>query len=368
MSFDPAVIAVPGVRTLKAYQPGKSAEELERELGLSGIIELASNENPRNAGQSVWDAVTESLPALSRYPDGGGYKLKNALADQLNVSSNQITLGNGSNDVLELVARAFVQPKQGVVVSEHSFAVYSLVAKSIGAELRVVPAVDWGHDLDGMKNMVDPNTRIIFIANPNNPTGTWVSESSLTTFLDSISENVLVVVDEAYFEYVEEELYPDGVGLLERYPNLVVTRTFSKIHGLAGLRVGYSVSSSKIAEIIDRVRQPFNVNVVGYSAAIAALRNENFILESRTLNRNQMKRICNGLNKIGLSWIPSVGNFVTVDVGRKADSIFQHMLKNGVIVRPIENYGMPNHIRVTVGLEEENDGALLALHSALLER
>ena len=367
MSFDPAILAVPGVRSLQPYQPGKNIEELERELGISGIVKLASNENPRAPSASVGRAVTHMLPELSRYPDGGGFHLKQALADQLAVDPSQITLGNGSNDVLELITRAFVRPGQGVIVAQHSFAVYTLAAKSTGADLRVVPAVCWGHDLEGMAEVVDGETRIVFIANPNNPTGTWVSRDLLIDFMDSIPNHVLVVLDEAYFEYVEEENYPDGIQLLSNWPGLIVTRTFSKIHGLAGLRVGYSVSSSEIAEILNRVRQPFNVNALGYVAALAALEDEEYVLESRTLNREQMSRMCEDFDRLELKWIPSAGNFVSVDVGRPAAPVFQRMLRSGVIVRLIENYGMPNHLRITVGLEEENARALSALETALVE-
>ena len=367
MSFDPENLVVPGVRSLQPYQPGKNIEELERELGISGIVKLASNENPRAPSASVGRAVTHMLPELSRYPDGGGFHLKQALADQLAVDPGQITLGNGSNDVLELITRAFVRPGQGVIVAQHSFAVYTLAAKSAGADLRVVPAVCWGHDLEGMAEVVDGETRIVFIANPNNPTGTWVSRDLLIYFLDSIPKHVLVVLDEAYFEYVQEENYPDGIQLLSHCHGLIVTRTFSKIHGLAGLRVGYSVSSSEIAEILNRVRQPFNVNALGYVAALAALEDEEFVLESRTLNREQMSRICEDLDRLEGKWIPSAGNFVSVDVGRPAAPVFQRMLRSGVIVRLIENYGMPNHLRITVGLEEENARALSALETALVE-
>jgi histidinol-phosphate aminotransferase len=367
MPFDPTILVVPGVRELQPYQPGKSIEELERELGISGIVKLASNENPRPAGASVRHAITQMLPELSRYPDGGGFCLKQALANQLTVDPDQITLGNGSNDVLELVVHAFVQPSQVVIVAQHSFAVYTLAAKSVGADLRVVPALRWGHDLERMAEVVDANTRVVFIANPNNPTGTWVSRDSLSNFLDSIPDHVLVVLDEAYFEYVEEESYPDGIEFLDRYPRLIVTRTFSKIHGLAALRVGYSVSSREIAEILNRVRQPFNVNVLGYAAALAALKDEEFVLESRTLNHDQMNQMCEDFDRLGLKWIPSVGNFVCVDTGRPAAPLYQRMLRGGVIVRLIENYGMPNHLRITVGLEEENGRALSVLEAALME-
>lgn len=367
MTFDPIALTVPGVQSLKPYQPGKGIAELERELGVSNIVKLASNENPRTVGSPVWDAIKEILPDLSRYPDGGGYRLKQALAEQLGVQPNQITLGNGSNDVLEMLARAFVQARQKVVVSEHSFAVYSLVAKAIDSELHVTPAVNWGHDLNGMRQAIDSNTRLVFIANPNNPTGTWVSKQELEAFLNSIPNHVLIVLDEAYFEYVEEEDYPNGVPLLRTYPNLVVTRTFSKIYGLAGMRIGYSISSQEIAEILNRIRQPFNVNVVGYAAAIVGLKHQEFVDESRQLNQEEMNRIYKTLEKLHLNWIPSVANFIAIELEQKAELIVQHMLKNGVIVRSVDNYGMPNHIRMTIGLEEENNRALQALQTALTE-
>jgi histidinol-phosphate aminotransferase len=367
MSFDPEILMAPGLRSLQPYQPGKSIEELERELGISGIVKLASNENPRAPRASVRRAVMRIFPELSRYPDGGGFHLKQALADKLGMNPDQITLGNGSNDVLELITRSFVQAGQGVVVAQHSFAVYSLAAKSVGANLRVVPAIRWGHDLEGMARVIDDETRIVFIANPNNPTGTWVSRDSLINFLNSIPNHVLVVLDEAYFEYVEEENYPDGIQLLSHYPRLIVTRTFSKIYGLAGLRVGFSVSSNKIAEILNRVRQPFNVNAVANAAALAALKDKKFVLESRKLNRQQMSQTCENLDRLGLDWIPSAGNFVCVDTGRMAAPVFKRMLQSGVIVRLIENYEMPNHLRITVGLEEENSRAVRVLEQALSE-
>lgn len=367
MAFNPIELVVPGVQSLKPYQPGKGIAELERELGLSSIVKLASNENPRTVGSPVWSAIKDILPDLSRYPDGGGYRLKRALAEQLDVRPNQITLGNGSSDVLEMLTRVFVQAGQKVVVSEHSFAVYSLVAKAIDSELHVTPAINWGHDLIGMRQAIDSNTRLVFIANPNNPTGTWVSKRDLEAFLSSIPNHVLVVLDEAYFEYVEEDDYPNGVPLLRTYPNLVVTRTFSKIYGLAGMRVGYSISSQEIAEILNRIRQPFNVNVAGYAAAIAGLQHQEFVHESRELNKVEMSRIYKILEQLHLDWIPSVANFIAIELEQKSESIVQHMLQNGVIVRPVENYGMPNHIRMTIGLEEENNRALHALKTALAE-
>tara|TARA_B100000029_G_scaffold515480_1_gene622680 strand:+ start:1757 stop:2869 length:1113 start_codon:yes stop_codon:yes gene_type:complete len=365
MSFDPLSLAIPGVRSLSPYQPGKDIGEIQRELGLSDVIKLASNENPRLAKLDVWNSVQDIIPTISRYPDGGGQQLKIQIAKKLNVHSSQITLGNGSNDVLEMVGKCFVQNWNKIIISQHAFVVYALIAASLNAKLSVVPSINWGHDLKGMQDSIDQDTRVIFIANPNNPTGTWVSKNDLESFLVSVPEHVLVVLDEAYFEYVQEESYPNGVDLLEHYPNLIITRTFSKIYGLAGLRVGYSVSSPEIAEILNRIRQPFNVNSFGYAAAIAVLENDTFVRESCELNQREMVKITKELKRLNLSWIPSVANFLAIDLQRPADPIVQHMLQNGVIVRPIGNYDMPNFIRVTVGLERENRRALKALEFAI---
>ena len=365
MSFDPLSLAIPGIRSLRPYQPGKDIGEIQRELGLSDVIKLASNENPRAAKLDVWNSIQDIIPTISRYPDGGGQQLKIKIAKKLNVRPSQITLGNGSNDVLEMVGKCFVQSQNKIIISQHAFLVYELIATSLGAKLSVVPAINWSHDLKGMQDSIDQDTRVIFIANPNNPTGTWVPKNDLEKFLASIPDHVLIVLDEAYFEYVREERYPNGIELLENYPNLIITRTFSKIYGLAGLRVGYSISSPEIAEILNRIRQPFNVNSFGYAAAMAVLENEMFVQESCDLNQREMAKITQELKILNLSWIPSVANFIAIDLQRPADPIVQHMLKNGVIVRPIANYGMPNFIRVTVGLETENRRALTALKAAI---
>ncbi len=358
-------IVVPGVRMLEPYQPGKPVEELERELGITGIVKLASNENPRSPSATVQRAIASVISEISRYPDGSGFQLKQRLSDSLKVKSTNLTLGNGSNDVLELVVRSFVQPGEGVVISAHAFAVYVLSASAAGADLHITPARDWGHNLEAMREAVDGATRAVFVANPNNPTGTWVTSRQLCEFLDSLPTHVIAVVDEAYFEYVEEEEYPDAVALLNDYPNLIVTRTFSKIYGLASLRIGYAIASESITDILNRVRHPFNVNTIALAAALAALDDEEFVRTSRQLNREQMAVLCQGFEQLGLSWIPSVGNFVTVDVGQPAMPVFDKMLKQGVIVRPVANYGMPNHLRFTVGLAIENERALTALEQAL---
>ena len=309
--------------------------------------------------------MAAAVSEISRYPDGSGFQLKQRLSELLNVTPSNLTLGNGSNDVLELVIRAFVQPGEGVVVSAHAFAVYVLSASAAGAKLQETPAQNWGHDLDAMLDMVDSETRAVFIANPNNPTGTWVSAIKLRQFLDALPSHVIAIVDEAYFEYVEEGDYPDCIEMLPTYPNLIVTRTFSKIYGLAALRVGYAVASEQITDVMNRIRHPFNVNSIALAAAVAALDDQEFVETSRTLNREQMTELCEGFRRLGLEWIPSVGNFVTVDVGQPAADVFHKMLLQGVIVRPVAYYGMPNHLRFTVGLALENEKALRALEQAL---
>ena len=357
-----------GVRGLQPYQPGKPAEALERELGITNIIKLASNENPHGPSPVVAAAITDVLSGLSRYPDGSGYSLKQALSERLGVGKSQITLGNGSNDVLDLVTRAFVDPGQQVVVAEHAFAVYSLSAKSVNAQLVVVPARDFGHDLEAMAAAVTPSTRVVFVANPNNPTGTYQASASVEEFLEVLPTTVVTVVDEAYFEYVKDRNYPDGVELLSRFPNLIVVRTFSKAYGLAGLRVGYAMASEQITEALNRVRYPFNVNSLALVAAEAALNDESFVVECVYENQRGLKQLESGFSELDLEWIPSVANFICVRVGANATKIFDSMLRQGVIVRPVANYGLTEHLRISVGLDQENRRALHALKIALRER
>ena len=365
MAFNARDLAVNGVRALQPYQPGKPVEELERDLGLSDIVKLASNENPRTSDEVIAKALAQQQSDTSRYPDGSGYALKIRLSDLLGVSTDQLTLGNGSNDVLELLVRAFVCPGQGVVVSEHSFAVYSLAASAAGADLKTAPAISWGHDLDAILSLVDQNTRVVFIANPNNPTGTWVESRALLSFLDHVPATTIVVIDEAYYEYCEDPDFPNAIDLMNDYPFLVSTRTFSKIYGLAGMRVGYSVSSPAIADLLNRVRQPFNVNSFGLAAARLALDDAEFLAESRRLNSQGRQRIYAGFSELGLEYIPSAGNFVCVNVARPAISVYESMLMQGVIVRPVANYDLPNHLGVTVGLPHENEKMIDALTVAL---
>jgi histidinol-phosphate aminotransferase len=344
----------PGIASLKPYQPGKPIEELTRELGISDAIKLASNENPRGPGPLTLQVLAASLGSLSRYPDGGGFRLKQALSEYLGVSADQLTLGNGSNDVLDLSARITMTPGSEAIVSAHAFVVYRLAVASCGCELVEVPALDYGADLDGFLNAVTERTAIIFLANPNNPTGTWVDETRLTAFLDALPSRVWVVLDEAYAEYVDAPGYPDGLALQRKYPNLIVTRTFSKIHALAALRIGYSVSSPEVADLLNRARQPFNINALALAGAEAAIADQEFVSTSRQMNRDGMQQLVAGINGLGLAHIPSVANFVTVEMPSAAGDIYQRLLHQGVIVRPVAEYGLPRHLRISVGLPEEN--------------
>ncbi|MFB2764477.1 histidinol-phosphate transaminase [Marinobacter shengliensis] len=367
MAVDYQSLAVKGVQALSPYQPGKPIEELARELGLNPaeIIKLASNENPLGPSEKALAAARKALEELCLYPDGNGFELKQALANRFGVGMDQITLGNGSNDVLEVIARCFAGTESEVVFSQYAFAVYPIVTQAIGAKGVPVPAKEWGHDLDAMAAAVTERTKLVFVANPNNPTGTVHTARAIESFLDKIPERVLVVLDEAYCEYLTGEEYPDGIKLLERYPNLIVCRTFSKAWGLAALRVGYAISSPAIADILNRVRQPFNVDSVALAAATAVLQDEAYLNRSREVNAAGLRQLSEAFELIGLPYIPSAGNFIAVEVGDQAHGIYQSLLSHGVIVRPIAGYGMPLHLRVSVGLPEENERFLDALSQSL---
>jgi histidinol-phosphate aminotransferase len=354
------------IREIAPYQPGKPISELARELGLeeARIIKLASNENPLGVSPRAQNAIGRVLADLARYPDGNGFELKQALARRYGVDESRIVLGNGSNDVLELAARVFLCPGQEAIYSQHAFAVYPLVVQATGARGVEVPAREFGHDLDAMQRAVTSKTRLVFIANPNNPTGTLVNAGALEEFIRTLPRDVVVVLDEAYNEYLEEAAKADSVGWLRRFPNLIVTRTFSKVYGLAGLRVGYAIAAAGVADLMNRVRQPFNVNSVALAAAKAALEDHEFVRRSFELNRTGMKQITAGLKRLEIEFIPSFGNFVSLKVGDGA-AVFQKLLSRGVIVRPIASYGMPAYLRVTIGLESENARFLVELGRAL---
>jgi histidinol-phosphate aminotransferase len=340
-----------------------------RELGLKeeSIIKLASNENPRGIGPRTRAAIDKALGDIARYPDGNGHDLKLALSRRYGVEPASIVLGNGSNDVLELVAHAFLGPGRAAVYAQHCFAVYPLATQARGARGIAVPAKNYGHDLDAMASAIDDETYVVWIANPNNPTGTLLRSEELEAFVKRVPERVLVVIDEAYNEYLPPELKAETVKWLRRHPNLIVSRTFSKAYGLAGLRVGYAFAHPSVADIMNRVRQPFNVNSLALAAATAALDDMEFVARSFALNLQGLRQIEEGAKGLGLEWIPSSGNFITIRVG-KANEVFRRLLKRGVIVRPVGGgYQLPEHLRVTVGTAEENERFLSALAASIKE-
>tara|TARA_B100001063_G_scaffold244217_1_gene276489 strand:+ start:3251 stop:4360 length:1110 start_codon:yes stop_codon:yes gene_type:complete len=369
MTIDFSKYAVAGVQQLSPYQPGKPIDELAREFNLNpaDIIKLASNENPLGPSEKVKAAIANELKDLSRYPDGNGFELKSILGEKLKVSTKQITLGNGSSDILEFIVKTFVNPGDEVVVSQHAFAIYSLVTQMQGGKAVVVPAKNWGHDLDAMADAISDKTKIVFVTNPNNPTGTYSSKSQLDSFLAKVPEHVVVLLDEAYFEYVDKPDYPNGLDYLAQYPNLVITRTFSKAYGLAALRVGYGVSSEQMADLLNRVRPPFNVDSFALAAAVVSVKDDNYVRQSKALNDQGMSQLEAGFDQLNVNWIPSVGNFICFEIPGRAMGIFNGLLAKGVIVRPVANYEMPDHLRVSIGTQEENQRFLLELKGLLVE-
>lgn len=355
---------LPYVRAISPYVPGKPITALAREFGLDEkeIVKLASNENPFGMSPKAKQAVARALSESYRYPDP--FDLCAKLAESCGVGIDQIVLGNGSNDVLDIAARVFLAPGRSAVMAQYAFAVYPLATQTCGAEAIVVPARHYGHDLDAMLAAIRPDTRLIWIANPNNPTGTFLPFAAIRDFLARVPPEIAVVLDQAYDEYLAPEERVDTIAWIADFPNLIVTRTFSKIHGLAGLRVGYAVASGAVADLMNRVRQPFNVNDLALVAAQAALEDHAFLAESFLANRRGMQQIVAGLKHLGLDHIPSHGNFVTFAVPDGGE-INQRLLRQGVIVRPLAGYGMPHHLRVTIGTERENARFLDALRQAL---
>ena len=354
------------VRAIAPYQAGKPIDELAREYGLdpSRIVKLASNENPLGVPDSAKKAMAAAVEDLGRYPDANGFELKAALAARYGVPMDWITLGNGSNDILELAAAATLTPGRSCIYAQHSFAVYALATQARGARAIIVPAYKLGHDLDAMLTAIAPDTALIYVANPNNPTGTHLKAEAIDRFLARVPPRVVVVLDEAYNEYLPPELRVDSTAWVRRYPNVIVSRTFSKAFGLAGLRVGYGLAQQELTDLMNRVRQPFNVNTVAQAAAVAALSDDAFLARSYALNLRGMQQLTEAFAALGLEYVPSVGNFVLVKVGPAA-RVYQELLKRGVIVRPVANYGLPEWLRITVGLPEENDVFLRALPEAI---
>ncbi len=362
-----ADLAPPYIRAIAPYQPGKPIAELERELCISGIVKLASNENPLGCSPLAVAAMHEAIKTIALYPDGNGFELKDALSKRYAVQQANIVLGNGSNDLLELAARAFLSPGDKVVYSAHAFAVYALATQAVGASGISVPAKKFGHDLAAMlQAAVEHQVKMVFIANPNNPTGTFLSAAELLEFLRALPPQILVVLDEAYNEYLPEKLRYDSVRWLREFPNLIITRTFSKAYGLAGLRVGYALAHEQVVDMMNRVRQPFNVNSIAQAAAVAALQDEGFVRQTHELNLLGMEEITQGLKLMGLEFIPSFGNFVCFRI-KNAGQVYRRLLELGVIVRPIASYDMANWLRVSIGTEKEVGKFLYVLAQVLGE-
>jgi histidinol-phosphate aminotransferase len=372
--FDPLTFCMPGVKALHPYEPGKPISELERELGITGIIKLASNENPLGTSPKALVAMRAALDETALYPDGNAFALKRALANHHGTEPSHVLVATGSDHILEIVARAYLGAGRSAVISRYGFAVYTIVSQAAGAELRYTdalpldhPTQPYGHDLAKMTAAITADTRVVFIANPNNPTGTWVSKPELTAFLEKVPADCLVLLDEAYFEFASDftKDYPDSSTLLGRFPNLIVMRTFSKIYGLAGARVGYALATPKLVEVLNRVRLSFNPNSIGQVGAAAALGDTEHLKKTLELNRTELPKLDAGLTALGLKTIPSICNFVTADMGRPGRPVFQALLKEGVIVRPLDNYGLPNHLRMSVGLKDQNLRLLEALKKVL---
>ncbi|MEO1948369.1 MAG: histidinol-phosphate transaminase [Methylophilaceae bacterium] len=350
------------IRAIAPYQGGKPISEIAREYGLkeADIIKLASNENPLGMSPNAEAAIDAALVDVARYPDGNGFELREAVSQQYGVAQDQIVFGNGSNDILELTARAFLQVDDEAIYSQHAFAVYPLATQAVGATGVVVPAKDYGHDLCGFLKAITTKTRLIFIANPNNPTGTLIDKATLESFLKQVPKKILVILDEAYDEYLSSHDKSEAIGWLPAFENLIISRTFSKAYGLAGLRVGFGLMHADVADILNRIRQPFNVNILAQAAAVASLADDGFVARSYAANQAGMVQLTQGLERLGLQYIESYANFVSFSV-KDAANVNHQLLQRGIIVRPIANYDMPDYLRVSIGLFSENKRFLEAL-------
>ncbi len=357
--------AAAGVSDLRPYQPGKPLAELERELGIRDAIKLASNENPLGPSPLALAAIREGLPTLALYPEGSAPELRARLARQLDLDPRQLIFGNGSDQVMEFAVRAFAGPGTEVIVSQYAFAAYGIAAQASGATVRIAPARDYGHDLDAMADLLGARTRLIFIANPNNPTGTHLSAEALERFIDKVPAHALVVLDEAYLEFMDAADYPDSKPWLRRFSNLMITRTFSKAYGLAGLRCGYGIGHPDLMAVLERVRQPFNVNTLAQVAAHAALTDRAHLQATLANNRRGIEMLRDGLCHLGLTILPPAGNFTAFAVPGGGQRVYDALLRRGVIVRPLAPYGMPDHLRVSVGLPAENQRFLKMLGEVL---
>jgi histidinol-phosphate aminotransferase len=347
----------PDIASLSPYVPGKPIEELQRELGLTRVIKLASNENPLGSSPKALTALREGSSALHRYPDGGAFRLREALANHWKVTLDHVILGNGSDEILGLLARTFLAPGDEAVMADQTFVIYKMEVTAAHGKPVVVPLKQWRHDLQAMAAAVTDRTRLLFLCNPNNPTGTMVTADEVELLLSRVPPHLVVVFDEAYFEYVRSQQFPDSMAYVRQGRNVIVLRTFSKIYGLAGLRIGYGVATAEIISFLNRVRPPFNANSLAQRAALAALGDEEHVARSRAVNEAGMRQMVNGLSSLGFTPIPSEANFVYVDVGRDGRAVFEALLREGIIIRHIEG----PMVRVTIGIEEENREFLAAL-------
>lgn len=360
-------LARPEIFNLKPYTPGKPIEEVKRELGLSDVIKMASNENPLGASPLAVQAVREAIDQLHIYPDSNCYYLRQKLAEKLGVAENMILLGNGSDEILRLIAETFLRPGDDVVFAVPTFVEYEFTALVMGAKCVAVPLKDNRHDLPAMLEAVNGATRIVYLCNPNNPTGTYVNKSELDRFVAALPGDVILIVDEAYGEYATNEDYPDGLSYVREGRNVIVLKTFSKIYGLAALRIGYGLCRTELAALVQRVSEPFNVNLLAQTAATAALDDTEHVQRSRANNAEGMRYLTRALDEMGLPWVPSQANFLLIDTGRDCRSVFEKMLTKGVIVRTGDVYGYPRHIRVTVGRPQDNARFVRELQGILKE-
>lgn len=355
------------VMRLKPYVPGKPIEELQRELGIDRVVKLASNENPLGPSPAAVEAMKRAAAEVHLYPDPTSWDLRHAVARKFDVPPEQVLASNGSNEMITLLVRAFATPEHNVVFSEYAFIAYRVVSGAAGVQQRIVPAEGLAPDIPAMIAACDEHTRLLFLANPNNPTGTWSPRLQVEQLLDEVPEHVLVVLDEAYAEYVDAEDYADGFSLRGRRDNLVVMRTMSKAYGLAGCRVGFAVAPAYVCDRINRIREPFNVNHLAQAAAVAALGDDAHIERTVALNRAERTRVCKALDSLGVDCLPGQTNFVLIRPEVDAVALYDRLLRRGVIVRPLQPYGLADRLRVTLGTEEENDTFVEALRLALAE-
>ncbi len=342
------------IRSIKPYVPGKPIEELEREYGISGSIKLASNENPLGPSPKAVAAMSAAMANLHRYPDGSGYYLVRRLSEKLNVLPEQVVLGNGSDDVIGMLARAYLQPGDEAVMTAPSFLMYEIFVRTVGATPVFVPLVDLSVDLPAMLDSVTDRTRMVFINNPNNPTGTFIKKDEFADFMSRLPEHVVVVLDEAYIEFATDPRCVNGMDWVAEERPIAVLRTFSKAYGLAGIRIGYGVMPAFMAALLNRIRQPFNTSLLAQAGALAALDDDEFLERTKAAVQEGIAFMQTGLDRMGVRWFPTQSNFFLVDVDQDANAFFQAMLKKGVIVRSMTSYGYPRYIRVNAGLAAEN--------------